>query len=56
MLGPVTVPLAVVPANVVVETAYENVLFTALIAVTVNVPSNGEPTPLTITESPILKP
>ena len=55
-LGPVTVPLATRLAYVAVVTAYEKVLFTTLIADTVNVPSNSAPTPETMTELPTLKP
>ena len=55
-LGPETVPVATEPARVAVDTAYEKVLFSALMAEIVNVPLNSVPTPVTITVSPTLKP
>ena len=55
-LGPDTVPVATEPARVAVVTAYDKVLLAAFTAVTVNEPSNGEPTPETTTALPATKP
>jgi hypothetical protein len=55
-LGPETVPEDEAAVNEDVDTAYDKVLFVALIAVRVNVPLNSVPTPETMTELPTLNP